>query len=184
MVLVDHAAETLSALDGSVHRDDAGWIVVGWQLLPALMRAVIIEVVHVLADHREGVSFAVSQQPVGGSSCAAPRDAHRVARARRLITGLGSRVFDTQLYKQRNVVERCFNRLKQCRSVATRYDKTAKSYQATVMPGPVPARHIWGEVLRRLRLVACRTSGRSAWRIVSRLYPVTLCRSTGRQPAV
>lgn len=31
-------------------------------------------------------------------------------------------MFDKQLYKQRNVVERCFNRLKQCRSVATRYD--------------------------------------------------------------
>jgi transposase len=41
-------------------------------------------------------------------------------------------VFDKQLYKRRNVVERCFNRLKQCRSVATRYDKTASSYQATV----------------------------------------------------
>ncbi|MBP1781833.1 transposase [Micromonospora sp. HB375] len=32
-------------------------------------------------------------------------------------------MFDKQLYKQRNVVERCFNRLKQCRSVATRYDR-------------------------------------------------------------
>ena len=32
----------------------------------------------------------------------------------------------------RNRIERCFNRLKQCRSVATRYDKTATSYQATV----------------------------------------------------
>ena len=40
--------------------------------------------------------------------------------------------FDKQFYKHRNVVERCFNRLKQCRSVATRYDKTATSYQATV----------------------------------------------------
>lgn len=40
--------------------------------------------------------------------------------------------FDKQLYKRRNVVERCFNRLKQARSVATRYDKTATSYKATV----------------------------------------------------
>ncbi|WP_435870566.1 transposase [Micromonospora musae] len=40
--------------------------------------------------------------------------------------------FDRQLYKRRNAVERCFNRLKQCRSVATCYDKTATSYQATV----------------------------------------------------
>ena len=34
--------------------------------------------------------------------------------------------------RHRNVVERCFNRLKQCRSVATRYDKTSTSFQATV----------------------------------------------------
>jgi transposase len=30
--------------------------------------------------------------------------------------------FDKQTYKKRNVVERCANRLKQCRGVATRYD--------------------------------------------------------------
>jgi transposase len=41
-------------------------------------------------------------------------------------------VFDKQLYKRRNVVERCFNRLKQWRGIATRYDKTAESYQAAV----------------------------------------------------
>ncbi|GAA3079235.1 hypothetical protein GCM10010448_70880 [Streptomyces glomeratus] len=40
-------------------------------------------------------------------------------------------VFDKQLYKRRNV-ERCFNRLKQWRGIATRYDKTAESYQAAV----------------------------------------------------
>lgn len=40
--------------------------------------------------------------------------------------------FDKQLYKRRNVVERCFNRLKQWRGIATRYDKTAECYQAAV----------------------------------------------------
>ncbi|MFD6729439.1 MULTISPECIES: IS5 family transposase [Actinomycetes] len=40
--------------------------------------------------------------------------------------------FDKQLYKRRNVVERCFNRLKQWRGIATRYDKTAESYEAAV----------------------------------------------------
>ncbi|MFJ6950130.1 transposase [Micromonospora aurantiaca (nom. illeg.)] len=53
-------------------------------------------------------------------------------RRRRGARGGRPPVFDKQLYKQRNVVERCFNRLKQCRSVATRYDKTATSYRATV----------------------------------------------------
>ncbi|MFJ6864456.1 transposase, partial [Streptomyces termitum] len=32
----------------------------------------------------------------------------------------------------RNVVERCFHRLKQWRGIATRYDKTAQSYEAAV----------------------------------------------------
>jgi len=40
--------------------------------------------------------------------------------------------FDKTVYKRRNVVERCFNRLKQWRGIATRYDKTAQSFQAAV----------------------------------------------------
>jgi len=38
--------------------------------------------------------------------------------------------FDTRLYKQRNVVERCFSRLKQFRDLATRYAKRVAYYQA------------------------------------------------------
>ena len=53
MVFVDHAAEALSASYRGVHGDDDGRVVVRWQLLPALMRAVIIEMVHILADHGE-----------------------------------------------------------------------------------------------------------------------------------
>ena len=37
-----------------------------------------------------------------------------------------------RLYKHRNVVERAFNRLKQWRGIATRYDKRAESYRAAV----------------------------------------------------
>ncbi|MFJ5788289.1 transposase, partial [Streptomyces hydrogenans] len=40
--------------------------------------------------------------------------------------------FDRGVYRRRNVVERCFNRLKQWRGLATRYDKTRESYQAAV----------------------------------------------------
>ncbi len=40
--------------------------------------------------------------------------------------------FDREGYKRRNVVERCFNRLKQGRGIATRYDKTSESYEAAV----------------------------------------------------
>ena len=42
------------------------------------------------------------------------------------------RDYDKQLYKERNHVERFFNLLKQCRGIATRYEKTAESFLAMV----------------------------------------------------
>lgn len=41
--------------------------------------------------------------------------------------------FDAALYRDRNVVERAFNRLKGWRAVATRYDKHARNYRAGVV---------------------------------------------------
>lgn len=38
--------------------------------------------------------------------------------------------FDRETYTQRNAVERCINRLKQWRGIATRYEKTATVYLA------------------------------------------------------
>lgn len=40
--------------------------------------------------------------------------------------------FSPHLYKDRNLVERFFNKIKQCRRVATRYDKLAANYLAFV----------------------------------------------------
>jgi transposase len=40
------------------------------------------------------------------------------------------RRYDRALYKERNHVERFFNRIKQYRGLATRYEKTAGSYLA------------------------------------------------------
>ncbi|MHB9756503.1 IS5 family transposase [Streptomyces sp. BYX5S] len=40
--------------------------------------------------------------------------------------------FDKAHYRRRNVVERCFNRLKHYRAIATRYDKTATSFEAVI----------------------------------------------------
>jgi transposase len=42
------------------------------------------------------------------------------------------RSFDRELYRERNKVERCINRLKQFRRVATRYEKLAVNYLAMV----------------------------------------------------
>ena len=39
---------------------------------------------------------------------------------------------DFALYKERNLIERFFNRIKHCRRIATRYDKLAANYLAFV----------------------------------------------------
>ncbi len=41
--------------------------------------------------------------------------------------------YDAHDYKQRNVIERAFNRLKQWRGIATRYDKHALIYRGAVV---------------------------------------------------
>jgi putative transposase len=45
---------------------------------------------------------------------------------------LEQRAFDRDLYKERNLVERFMNRIKQFRRVATRYDKKAQNFLAFV----------------------------------------------------
>lgn len=40
------------------------------------------------------------------------------------------RIIDYKAYKERNVIERTINRLKQYRKIATRYEKTATSFLA------------------------------------------------------
>jgi transposase len=48
--------------------------------------------------------------------------------------------FDRELYRQRNWVQRCMNRLKQWRRVATRYEKRAQNYLALLT---IAAAMIW-----------------------------------------
>lgn len=54
---------------------------------------------------------------------------------RRRRGNLGGRppAFDKEIYRDRNVVERCFARLKQFRAIATRFDKLATRYRAGVV---------------------------------------------------
>jgi transposase len=54
---------------------------------------------------------------------------NRRARGRR---GGRPPAFDATGYRDRNTVERCFNKLKQFRAVATRYDKRKEIYQGTL----------------------------------------------------
>jgi transposase len=63
-----------------------------------------------------------------------PERADQIARR----AGKGSRggrppQFDPKVYRQRNVVERCFNRLKHWRDLATRYAKRASIYRASLV---------------------------------------------------
>ncbi|MFF7243602.1 IS5 family transposase [Embleya sp. NPDC008237] len=57
----------------------------------------------------------------------------RANRRRRGRAGGRPPAFDREAYRERNVVERCFVRLKQFRAIATRYDKLAARYTAGVV---------------------------------------------------
>ena len=50
------------------------------------------------------------------------------------------RVVDPNIYRQRNLVERFFNRIKQMRGLATRYDRRADNYLAALK---LAATRIW-----------------------------------------
>ncbi len=48
--------------------------------------------------------------------------------------------FVSYLHRARNLIERSFNKIKQCRRVATRYDKLAANYLAFIRPASI---RIW-----------------------------------------
>ncbi len=50
------------------------------------------------------------------------------------------RSVDRALYRQRNLIERFFNKLKHFRRIATRYDKTARNFLAAVL---LAASRLW-----------------------------------------
>lgn len=56
----------------------------------------------------------------------------RANRARKGSAGGRPPNFDAESYRDRNTAERCFNKLKQHRAVATRYDKRDYIYQGTL----------------------------------------------------
>lgn len=43
------------------------------------------------------------------------------------------RKIDTEHYRKRNQIERFFNRIKHCRRVATRYEKTARNFLCMIL---------------------------------------------------
>jgi transposase len=84
---------------------------------------------------------------------------HRMGRGRRGGRPPG---LDREAYRRRNIIERCFNRLKGFRGIATRYDKTATSYEAAVT---LASFLLWARsVCRRTLVLAtdCGHLGRAA----------------------
>jgi transposase len=84
----------------------------------ALMSGLAAE--HVIADKGYDSAKLVGAIEAAGAEAVIPPRSNRK----------GPRDYDRHLYKERNLVERFINRVKQCRRVATRYDKTARNYLA------------------------------------------------------
>ncbi len=76
----------------------------------------------VIADKGYDSDALVSQIKDSGAEAVIPPRCHR----------RDQRLYDANLYADRNKIERLFNRLKHYRRVATRYEKTARNYLAFV----------------------------------------------------
>jgi transposase len=77
---------------------------------------------YVLADKAFDAGYVIeliiaqgSEPVIPPRACSKPRD------------------FDRHIYKERHLVECFFNRIKQFRRIATRYEKTARSYLAMIL---------------------------------------------------
>ncbi|GAA3510600.1 hypothetical protein GCM10022416_64080 [Actinomadura keratinilytica] len=57
----------------------------------------------------------------------------QAGRTRRGSRGGRPPAFDPVVHRRRNVVERCINRLKQWRGIATRFDKLARNFRAAIV---------------------------------------------------
>jgi transposase len=77
----------------------------------------------ILADKGYDADYVVDAAEVMGAEVVIPAKSNRKKR----------RDFDKDIYKERNLIERMFNKIKHFRRVATRYDKTATAYLAFVV---------------------------------------------------
>ena len=72
----------------------------------------------VLADKGYDADVLIDSIHAGGAQAVIPSKRNRVVQ----------RSYDRHRYKDRNLVERFFNRIKQFRPIATRYEKLARNY--------------------------------------------------------
>lgn len=72
----------------------------------------------VIADKGYDANAFVALVNAGGAAAVIPPRSNRIEQ----------RAYDRHLYKDRNLVERFFNRIKQFRRIATRYEKLALNF--------------------------------------------------------
>jgi transposase len=84
----------------------------------------------VLADKAYDSNLIVGAVEAMGAEAVIPPMSHRNVQ----------RKYDSFLYQERNLIERMYNKLKQFRRVATRYDKSAEAYLGFVF---VAASWLW-----------------------------------------
>ncbi len=93
---------------------------------------------HVIAD--KGYSYPACRQLLRRRGIRHTIPERRDQRQRRATHPGRPPAFDAATYRRRNVIERCVNKLKQWRGIATRYEKRAVNYQAMVV---IAALVIW-----------------------------------------
>jgi transposase len=93
---------------------------------------------HLIAD--KGYSYERCRQALRRRGIPHTIPERRDQRARRAQRPGRPLQFDKERYRRRNVVERCINRLKQWRGLATRFEKRAANYRALVV---IAALMIW-----------------------------------------
>jgi len=89
---------------------------------------------HLLAD--KGYSHPSTRRELrrrGIGHTIPERSDQKAARTAQGPAGGRPPTFRADRYRHRNVVERCFNRLKQWRGIATRYDKKATNYEGGIL---------------------------------------------------
>jgi transposase len=112
--------------------------------LVALVDAVAVPRPNGVGRHRKRLDHLIADKAYGSAAnrralrrrkiphTIPERDDVIAARTKRGSAGGRPPNFDPVRYKNRNQVERAFNRLKRFRAVATRYDKLKCRYEATV----------------------------------------------------
>lgn len=83
----------------------------------------------VMADNLPQPSVFLANRGYDGDSIRARMEAQNTLPVIPMRKSRKKRIgVDRELYRLRNLVERCFNKLKNARRVSTRYDKTAESF--------------------------------------------------------